>query len=285
MFLIFTLQKSIMSDSFEQQTKKGKAKKSRFSNDSFIDRLLQDTFSDDEDFLPAQRQPVTTLKNAQQYLEELDEELKDKKENVSKKQTWVNDLQADQFIVYFHCPVCLLPGHLSRSGTGIDIEHIKQCALRHGLHHRELISRLQSCPQKLERRKPVNTKKIKKTIKKESKVEQQKLEMSSQEVDEKLKVCKLMIISHFGQDDDEEIAKKKVHCQEHLQKRVASSVHSKKLVSLPTEEEKKKAKEKAKNNCKPGQSSPKNFIKSYLNHPEKDYYIPGFKEYFKFDDD
>ena len=278
-----------MSDSFEQQTKKGKAKKSRSSNDSFIDRLLQDTFSDDDNFLPAQNSATTTSKNAQQYLEELDEEFsgkRKKKDSIlsSKKQTWVNDLEADQFIVYFHCPVCLLPGHLSRSGTGVDIEHIRGCALSHGLHRRELISRLQSCPQKLERRKLVN-KKIKKTIKKESKVEQQK-EMSSQEVDEKLKVCKLMIINHLGQDDDDdEIAKKKVHCQEHLQKRVDSSVHSEKLVSLPTEEEKKKAKEKAIKNRKPGQSSPKNFSKSYLNHPEKDYYMSGFKKYFKFDDD
>ncbi len=276
-----------MSDSFEQQTKKGKTTKSRSSNDSFIDRLLQDTFSDDDNFLPAQKPATTTSKNAQQYLEELDKGFSGKrKENAqaSKKQTWVNDLEVDQFIVYFHCPVCLLPGHLSRSGTGVDIDHIRGCALSHGLHHRELISRLQSCPQKLERRKLVN-KKIKKTIKKENKVEQQK-KLSSQEVDEKMKVCKLMIIKHLGQDDDdkEEIAKRKVHCLEHLQKRVDSSVHSKKLVSLPTEEEKKEAKEKAKNNRKPGQS-PKNFIKSYLNSPEEDYYMTGFKEYFKFDDD
>lgn len=101
------------------------------------------------------------------YLKQLEEEVQEEVDEIingpdhlpssqTAKQQFNDD---DYYIVYYHCPVCLVPGHKSASKTGFTIAHIKQCAAKMSLHTRDLISLIKSCPQRQRLRAKVLEKK------------------------------------------------------------------------------------------------------------------------------
>ncbi len=202
---------------------------------------------------------------AEQYLEQLEKELQEEcrqlfnspsssasRNSLSiKKQAPPSDSFDDNhYTVYYHCPVCLVPGHQSATKTGFTIAHIKGCAQKAGLGPREVISRLRSCPQR-QRLKP---KKVERPQKKSGKPGRTKKSPSNLSSFEK-RDCQLTQSPDLS------------HQAKHLGDRVASVLNPGKLAfSVGALDP----------------YLPPRWLAARLDSPPETYYVPGFEKYFNF---
>lgn len=262
-----------------------KSSRTSSSTAAFIDRLLKDTFSDDEEdlLLVLPRKPGTgagstkpksktsTSKGVEQYLKQLEEQVQEECNQLisngcdqakeadaatrTKQQLSTTIISDDHYIVYYHCPVCLTPGHQSSTKTGFTIAHIRQCAQKMGLHQREVISRVRSCPQRL-RQAPKKTvsvsslQSLKKVTRTKAKTKQPKLTFTRRE-------CQLT-------------PGDVVHQERHLSDRIAQLLHCDKLS------------EALDGPIDP--SLPARWTVARLDSPSEAYYVPSFRKYFNFAD-